>query len=785
MNTRRKPIRLASAVGFLVLLLAGVLIALALPGQTQADETEPCFIEVEIFNFNDDTAPDEYVTVEVTSGESSASVTAENDGIARIEVHPGDTIKMIAAPDAPPDGESVHAFVGWELNGIQVSKDDQYTFTFSGSGTVRYRAVFTAWNQRHSVNFHTNGGTPDVPTQYVLDGENIDTSFISSLAKENRYGISAWYADENFSSYFSIETTPVTQDLELYARWKVITNLYACDASNGYASKQTDPSLESFGGLIIPAGGIGTSNMWTVEYSEKFDATFTAEPDTDRLFKYWCASNDTLDPNNLNIISYDATRNFIVNVDDTDVYPNYYAVFGYPTITYDANGGTATSTSPTKHDLTAASATFGGNGHKVVDDFGDDFTPPENHRLIGIEITDQATGDVQTFYFDEEYSFTVTHDTVIKYLWKTYPVTFHFSSIDGDDLVEPIILYADNPYTSTDALIEKYYGHFSTIRDITFSVDGYIDSGLRLEDSASSYASMTEAEENQFISDGMIGDNGRNIYILMLKKIKDVSIGIKAPDCGTKIEAQQDDSGWMWNTQTNPPDVTTPPGALYALATTDTYLSRFWIADTTSKNLFVGTITGDEQYFALTWVKATYGYGFGWDVSASVSGGTLENTGYVSDKWWLGVIASVKAEHVAGDAAEENQIEPKCFEDGSYDMVTRCTGCDTILDSEHVSIPKVGLHDWGEWTTTTEPTTTTEGVSTRVCKRCGLEETKAIDKKPANDTNAEEKTDNTEQTDEAVPLVSTGDVLPVVLIVSLVIAAAIAAIAAFIVRRKR
>ena len=113
-------------------------------------------------------------------------------------------------------------------------------------------------------------------------------------------------------------------------------------------------------------------------------------------------------------------------------------------------------------------------------------------------------------------------------------------------------------------------------------------------------------------------------------------------------------------------------------------------------------------------------------------------------------------------------------------MVTRCTGCDTILDSEHVSIPKVGLHDWGEWTTKVEPTETTEGISARVCKRCGLEETKVIEKKPV-----EKKSEETVENKSIINLVSTGDTAPVVLLVFLSIVATLAASIFFVLRRKR
>ena len=439
----------------------------------------------------------------------------------------------------------------------------------------------------------------------------------------------------------------------------------------------------------------------------------------------------------------------------------------YPIVSYDANGGIAKPTSPpAQQEMTSASTTFNGGDHNVGVDFGDDFTPPENYRFVGIEVTDQKTGTTTYFDHTQLYNFTVTNDTVIKYIWQTYTVRFHFSAIDGNNLAEPIVLYSNNPLTLVSDLIRQYYGDNATMNDVTFSLDGYIDSGLRTWYPINDYANFSEATADLFNPEVWIGDTGADIYVLMLKEIKDVSIDIEAPVCGTKTETQEDGSGWLWDTQTNPPDITTPASAPYGLGTTSTYLSRYWIADMIDGDPFVGTIAGDEDFIAWAWLEAAYGYGFGDNVTANVSGGKFEKT-LNADTDWLAVVASVKPKHVAGDAAEENRVEPKCFEDGSYDMVTHCTGCDTILGSEHFSIDKIGLHDWGEWKVTTEATTQAEGIETRICSRCGAEETRAISKK---------ETDATEKAAEKVDtLVSTGDTAPVAALGLIAIAAAMLA----------
>jgi len=117
--------------------------------------------------------------------------------------------------------------------------------------------------------------------------------------------------------------------------------------------------------------------------------------------------------------------------------------------------------------------------------------------------------------------------------------------------------------------------------------------------------------------------------------------------------------------------------------------------------------------------------------------------------------------HTAGDAVEENRIEPTCTEKGSYDEVVYCTVCHAELSRETKEIAALGHdyvavvteptcttagftthtcsrcadaytdsvvdalgHEWGEWAVTTEPTCTATGVETRICERCEAEETR-------------------------------------------------------------
>ena len=82
--------------------------------------------------------------------------------------------------------------------------------------------------------------------------------------------------------------------------------------------------------------------------------------------------------------------------------------------------------------------------------------------------------------------------------------------------------------------------------------------------------------------------------------------------------------------------------------------------------------------------------------------------------------------HTPGEPVEENRAEPAdCVTDGSYDEVVYCTVCKKELSREAKTIKAPG-HEWGEWETVKEATTTEPGSRKHSCKNCDAEETEEI-----------------------------------------------------------
>ena len=72
--------------------------------------------------------------------------------------------------------------------------------------------------------------------------------------------------------------------------------------------------------------------------------------------------------------------------------------------------------------------------------------------------------------------------------------------------------------------------------------------------------------------------------------------------------------------------------------------------------------------------------------------------------------------HTPGSPARENEASATCTAAGSYDLVTRCAVCRTVLTTEHRYISALG-HSYTE--TVTPPACTAQGYTTHRCARCG------------------------------------------------------------------
>ena len=98
-----------------------------------------------------------------------------------------------------------------------INKAANVTFSFDG-GVISLAAVEPV--APHTVTIHPNGGTAVDPLS-VGDGQTI-----SSISSTYGNGTAKWYKDENLTQEFTLGTSTVTSDMDLYAKWGVSGNFY-------------------------------------------------------------------------------------------------------------------------------------------------------------------------------------------------------------------------------------------------------------------------------------------------------------------------------------------------------------------------------------------------------------------------------------------------------------------------------------------------------------------------------------------------------------------------------
>ena len=364
----------------------------------------------------------------------------------------------------------------------------------------------------------------------------------------------------------------------------------------------------------------------------------------------------------------DGTGKVTFNMPGTDATLNIQAVEAV-TLNYDVNGGTKGSNWP--GDSVKVSKAEAGTASYIecpssIDGIA---TAPEGQVYDGIEVTYDG-GKTLRLKPGEKSKETATfvNGGTYKLMWKDKPVklTLHWSSIDGKDLMDPIVI--DNIEKGTK------YGDVTipdnkNLRNELFVKTGYKDSQLyRTRKPVKNYKSWVDV-----VSDCVHGNDTINedtdIYVIMLKLIDNADVTVEAPVCGTvakKISGEQ----------TNTPKASFASGANYKVRET-AWVKSASDADTVDEVKF----KGDENYYAGLYLLPEFGYAFNKELRATVNGKT----------------ANVM---------------------------------DSSLEIAVAIGSVTAVHDWGDWEVTTEPTTTAVGIATKSCKvtDCTGKETREIPK---------------------------------------------------------
>lgn len=168
----------------------------------------------------------------------------------------------ITAPDAPLDTATAR-FVGWSMEKDQV----EATTVFEADHT--YYAIWkeVEATKEFTITFNANGGKlNDEATMTTVDGK------LSSLLETTRegYTFKGWFTDLDFQNPFVANSTTVTADTTLYAKWEAVavaetfTVTFMDDTKTLGTAKVTDGNTVTVpSGIIDPATGFAFDGWYS------------------------------------------------------------------------------------------------------------------------------------------------------------------------------------------------------------------------------------------------------------------------------------------------------------------------------------------------------------------------------------------------------------------------------------------------------------------------------------------------------------------------------------------
>ena len=618
-----------------------------------------------------------------------------------------------------------YRFVGWAKqtdNGLEIVDTElEYALTFDAAAEstfgfesmegfpADFLSIYALFAKVVTVSFDLNGGTIDgdttVDDQVIDEGSWADDP--GNPTKEN-LSFDGWYATDSDTAV-DFDTDTFDEDTVLTAKY------YGKFEANTYDKTQ---KLTSTGGkLYVNDDTTGVALYSNDKVAEGSAITVKAEANDGFRFIGW-----TLDSPSGDIVSTDDTYTVDSFAGNTKV----YAVFvETTTVTFKANGGTTGSNwwNPATVVVDKGTNLSDLMGETAEEPSADVITAPTGTTFKSYTVTVEA--GIVEYEPGSAIDFEITEPTSVSYQWRNPIVTIHWSSIDGVDLMSAI----QTDPVPVGSTVQEALATIGKSRESTFfTKDGYETWDSLVYKPITEYAGednpITALMKGRVKADATV-EGDMDIYSPMAKLITgNVPVSIEAPECGVETTTEKDGNMWDWSSQTNPPVVTVSDGVNYAVDM-EGGANPYWCVDVETVDPFIGTFEGEQDYFADFWLVSDFGYVFADDVAIELSGGEMLDFYY--DLEYIGGTAKVKAVHIPGDAAVENEKAATCTEDGGYDEVVRCTACEEVLETEHFTTDKLG-HDWGEWTTVKEPTETEEGLEKRECSRCDAEETRAIDK---------------------------------------------------------
>lgn len=167
------------------------------------------------------------------------TITFDSNGGSAVDSQTVDYGNTVAAPSNPT--KENYTFGGWFT-------DDTFARAYDFDMPVtRDITLIAKWDIiTYTVTFHSNGGTTIDP----LEVESGDSVSAPTEPTKDTYNFKGWYTDSELTQEYDFDT-PVFQDLDLYAKWEIMT-FNVSFVSNGGSSVDTQ-TIEYGGTVIEPA----------------------------------------------------------------------------------------------------------------------------------------------------------------------------------------------------------------------------------------------------------------------------------------------------------------------------------------------------------------------------------------------------------------------------------------------------------------------------------------------------------------------------------------------------
>lgn len=217
------------------------------------------------------TMPNKDVTISATFKKKQYSVTTNGEKVKFDGLNDkytwGDTVEFTVTPDKWYNIKSVYANDETVAITPVAGKENTYSFTMP-QGDV----VITAVTERpnFTVTFDSKGGSNITP-KTVANGDATDKPDVPVWAVR---GFAGWYTDENYTQKYDF-TTPVTENITLYARWFLwgdVNNDGVTDSKDALLIRRCKVGLISYDSITNNIAGCVNGISETKSYPDSNDA---------------------------------------------------------------------------------------------------------------------------------------------------------------------------------------------------------------------------------------------------------------------------------------------------------------------------------------------------------------------------------------------------------------------------------------------------------------------------------------------------------------------------------